>query len=154
MLERERDIYHICHNSCLCVFCGELSVDGGDAVVLLLTCFWSRRCLRASPFCLNMPYQILNLWNYTVFALTWNWLLFYLFYVCPCGDSTKMFCLPPAPRIKPYLSLHAEAEAPDDLAVEEDEEAMPTETGKAIELENNLMMEALWAWQRATERVW
>ncbi|CAK9011879.1 unnamed protein product [Durusdinium trenchii] len=44
--------------------------------------------------------------------------------------------------IKPYLSLHAEAEAPDDLAVEEDEEAMPTETGKAIELENNLMMEA------------
>lgn len=28
-----------------------------------------------------------------------------------------------APRIKPYLSLHAEAEAPDDLAVEEDEEA-------------------------------
>ena len=56
----------------------------------------------------------------------------------------RMFCLPPAaPRIKPYLSLHAEAEAPDDLAVEEDEEAMPTETGKAIELENNLMMEAL-----------
>eukprot|EP00438_Fugacium_kawagutii_P032440 Skav223744 [mRNA] locus=scaffold3575:101736:126192:- [translate_table: standard] len=44
--------------------------------------------------------------------------------------------------IKPYLSLHAEAEAPDDLTVEEDEEAMPTETGKAIELENNLMMEA------------
>jgi hypothetical protein len=48
----------------------------------------------------------------------------------------------PQPRIKPYLSLHAEAEAPDDLTVEEDEEAMPTETGKAIELENNLMMEA------------
>ncbi|CAJ1460346.1 unnamed protein product [Effrenium voratum] len=44
--------------------------------------------------------------------------------------------------IKPYLSLHAEAEAPDDLAVEEEEEAMPTEAGKAIELENNLMMEA------------
>ena len=146
MLERDIYIfiYRICHDSCLCFFCGELSVDGGDAVVLLLTCFWSRRCLRASPFCLNMPYQILNLWNYssnthsilTVFTLTWNWFLFYLFYVCPC--------LPPAPRIKPYLSLHAEAEAPDDLAVEEDEEAMPTETGKAIELENNLMMEALW----------
>ncbi|CAE7679253.1 cdsA, partial [Symbiodinium pilosum] len=44
--------------------------------------------------------------------------------------------------IKPYLALHAEAEAPDDLAISEDEEAGPTDAGKAIELENNLMMEA------------
>ena len=58
----------------------------------------------------------------------------------PSLDHLNSFCR--APRIKPYLSLHAEAEAPDDLTVEEDEEAMPTETGKAIELENNLMMEA------------
>ena len=28
------------------------------------------------------------------------------------------------PRIKPYLSLHAEAEAPDDLAVEEEERVL------------------------------
>lgn len=44
--------------------------------------------------------------------------------------------------IKPYLALHAEAEAPDDLAISEDEEAGPADAGKAIELENNLMMEA------------
>eukprot|EP00931_Biecheleriopsis_adriatica_P055456 TRINITY_DN32794_c0_g1_i1.p1 TRINITY_DN32794_c0_g1~~TRINITY_DN32794_c0_g1_i1.p1 ORF type:complete len:1805 (-),score=474.53 TRINITY_DN32794_c0_g1_i1:82-5496(-) len=44
--------------------------------------------------------------------------------------------------IKPYLTLHAEAEEATDLTIDEDEEAPPPDAGGTIDLENNLMMEA------------
>eukprot|EP00930_Biecheleria_cincta_P025551 TRINITY_DN1817_c0_g2_i1.p1 TRINITY_DN1817_c0_g2~~TRINITY_DN1817_c0_g2_i1.p1 ORF type:complete len:1803 (+),score=330.13 TRINITY_DN1817_c0_g2_i1:138-5546(+) len=44
--------------------------------------------------------------------------------------------------VKPYLTLVAEAEVPDDLAIDEDDEAPPPDAGRNIETEGNLMMEA------------